>query len=183
MGKGEIAHYEQFFFSDSVFKRLVLQTRKNQGLLGKGLICSHKKNPTTHVFHNLAEENFDHILTNPNFSQPLAYSPLKHCSTSRKCRGPSTSCLQKVSIGTNLKFCTWLRVNYDFTELIYCLVVAKICKDQQKEKHISYFKGLVVCGSSQKEEHISYFRGLMVCGSICFRDVPIHVDNETMLTI
>ena len=27
-----------FFFSHSVFKRLVLQTRKNQGLFGKGLI-------------------------------------------------------------------------------------------------------------------------------------------------
>ena len=32
VGKGKIAHYEQFFFfSQSVFKRLALQTRKNQG--------------------------------------------------------------------------------------------------------------------------------------------------------
>ena len=38
VGKGEIACYEQFFLSLSVFKRLVLQTRKNQGLFGKGLI-------------------------------------------------------------------------------------------------------------------------------------------------
>ena len=37
MGKGEIAHYEQFLLSHSVFKRLVLQTHKNQGLFGKGL--------------------------------------------------------------------------------------------------------------------------------------------------
>ena len=29
VGKGEIARYEHFFFSHSVFKRLVLQTRKN----------------------------------------------------------------------------------------------------------------------------------------------------------
>ena len=44
MGKGEIACYDQFLlvtsnfsFSHSVFKRLVMQTRKNQGLFGKGL--------------------------------------------------------------------------------------------------------------------------------------------------
>ena len=33
-----------FFFSHSVFKRLVLQTRKNQGLFGKGV----KVNETLH---------------------------------------------------------------------------------------------------------------------------------------
>ena len=37
VAKGEIARYEQFSFSHSVFKRLVLQTRKNQGLFEKGL--------------------------------------------------------------------------------------------------------------------------------------------------
>ena len=37
VGKGEIARYEQFLLSRSVFKRPVLQTRKNQGLFGKGL--------------------------------------------------------------------------------------------------------------------------------------------------
>ena len=38
MGKGEIACYEQFFSPfPSVFKRLALQTRKNQGLFGKVL--------------------------------------------------------------------------------------------------------------------------------------------------
>ena len=37
VGKGEIARYEQFLFSHSVFKRSVLQTRKNRGLFGKGL--------------------------------------------------------------------------------------------------------------------------------------------------
>ena len=35
-GKGEIACYN-FFFFHSVFKRLVLQTCKNQGLFEKGL--------------------------------------------------------------------------------------------------------------------------------------------------
>ena len=38
VGKGEIALYEHFSFPHSVFKYLVLQTRKNQGLLGKELI-------------------------------------------------------------------------------------------------------------------------------------------------
>ena len=45
VGKGEVARYQQFLlvtsnfsFSHSVFKRLVLQTCKNQGLFGKGLI-------------------------------------------------------------------------------------------------------------------------------------------------
>ena len=37
VGKGEIARYEQFSFFQSVFKRLVLQTSKIQGLSGKGL--------------------------------------------------------------------------------------------------------------------------------------------------
>ena len=37
VGKGEIARYGNFSFSHSVFKRLVLQTCKNQGLFGKGL--------------------------------------------------------------------------------------------------------------------------------------------------
>ena len=39
-GKGEIARYEQFLLPPpppSVFKRLILQTRKNQCLFGKGL--------------------------------------------------------------------------------------------------------------------------------------------------
>ena len=38
VGKGEIAHYEQFLLFPQCFqKTYVLQTRKNQGLLGKGL--------------------------------------------------------------------------------------------------------------------------------------------------
>ena len=38
VGKGEITQNEQFSFTHSVLKRLVLQTRKNQGLFWKGLI-------------------------------------------------------------------------------------------------------------------------------------------------
>ena len=37
MDKGEIARQSNFSFTHSVFKRLVLQTHKNQGLFGKGL--------------------------------------------------------------------------------------------------------------------------------------------------
>ena len=37
VGKGEMAHYKQFLLFNSVFKRLVLQTCKNQGLLEKVL--------------------------------------------------------------------------------------------------------------------------------------------------
>ena len=37
-GKGEIAHTSNFSFSHSVFKRLVQQTHKNQGLFGTGLM-------------------------------------------------------------------------------------------------------------------------------------------------
>ena len=38
VGKGEIAHFmSNFSFSHSVFKRLVLLTRINQSLFGKGL--------------------------------------------------------------------------------------------------------------------------------------------------
>ena len=36
VGKGEIASYEQFLLFRSIFKRLALQTSKNQGFLGKG---------------------------------------------------------------------------------------------------------------------------------------------------
>ena len=38
-GKGEIACYKQFLLFPQCFQRLVLQTCKNQGLFGKGLIC------------------------------------------------------------------------------------------------------------------------------------------------
>ena len=37
MGKGELLVISNSSFSHSVFKRLVLQTRKKRGLFGKGL--------------------------------------------------------------------------------------------------------------------------------------------------
>ena len=37
VGKGEMAHYEQFLLSRCVFKKLILQTRKNRGFFGKRL--------------------------------------------------------------------------------------------------------------------------------------------------
>ena len=37
VGKEEIAHYEQCLLFPYVFKRLVLQLRKNQGLFGKNI--------------------------------------------------------------------------------------------------------------------------------------------------
>ena len=38
VGKGEIARYEQFLLFPQCFQRHVLQTHKNQGLFGKGLM-------------------------------------------------------------------------------------------------------------------------------------------------
>ena len=38
VGKGEFARYEKFLLFPQCFKRLIPQTRKNQGLFGKGLI-------------------------------------------------------------------------------------------------------------------------------------------------
>ena len=51
VGKEEIARYD-FFFS-KCFKRLVLQTRKNHGLFGKGLTHYH----TMLHSRNIAVEN------------------------------------------------------------------------------------------------------------------------------
>ena len=52
-GKGDIVPYEQFLLY-SVFKRLVLQTQKNQGLFGKGLTLSQ----TTPGFYGSGIEAF-----------------------------------------------------------------------------------------------------------------------------
>ena len=46
--KGELLVTSNFSFSHSVFNRLVLQTRKNQGLFGKGL--SHKVDLDESIF-------------------------------------------------------------------------------------------------------------------------------------
>ena len=45
VGKGEIAHYEQFLLFPQCFQKTnVLQTRKNQGLFGKGLSITCQEN-------------------------------------------------------------------------------------------------------------------------------------------
>ena len=44
VGKGEIARYEQFLLFPQCFQKLTLQTRKNQGLFGKGLTLSQMTN-------------------------------------------------------------------------------------------------------------------------------------------
>ena len=54
-----------FFFSHSVFKRLVLQTRKNQGLFGKGLIYITNR------------ENLDWFKFNPFPEQALGFTSMK----------------------------------------------------------------------------------------------------------
>ena len=41
--KGQIARYEQFLPFTVFSKRLILQTHKNQGLFGKGVILSNNK--------------------------------------------------------------------------------------------------------------------------------------------
>ena len=38
VGKGEVARYEQFLLVPQCFQKVVQQTRKNQGLFGKGLM-------------------------------------------------------------------------------------------------------------------------------------------------
>ena len=50
-GKAEIARNEQFSFSHSVFKRLVLQTCKNQGLFGKGLRVNQCRQGSWALYH------------------------------------------------------------------------------------------------------------------------------------
>ena len=104
VGKGENARYDNFSFSHSVFKRL--QTRKNQGLFGKGLIfaVAGKK---------YSEQFYLKILT---FEDPEEESFSKHCGKRRKCLWEEEKmfvtcilncihCLQMLSIRTDLNCC------------------------------------------------------------------------------
>ena len=43
MGKGEIAHFEQFLLYPQCFRRLPMQTRKNKGFFAKELMTLRKK--------------------------------------------------------------------------------------------------------------------------------------------
>ena len=57
-GKGEIAHYEQFLLFPQHFLRLVVLTRENQGLHGKGLTFTAQSRLLTY----LRKEAFENIL-------------------------------------------------------------------------------------------------------------------------
>ena len=87
-----------FSFSHSVFKRLAQQTRKNQGLFGKGL--------TT-----LKKESFENILGKvENAGNHAAFCPVpKSFSTCLKINFKPLShlfcCLQVLSFWTSLQFC------------------------------------------------------------------------------
>ena len=56
MGKGEIARYEQFSFSHSVFKRLVSQGRQKVSLCWNGLIWRGSK-LWLGIFNPLPDDN------------------------------------------------------------------------------------------------------------------------------
>ena len=57
MGKGKIARYEQFLLFPQCFQtRLVLQTRKNQGLFRKGLIFSRRQILGLHKLRAIADD-------------------------------------------------------------------------------------------------------------------------------
>ena len=64
VGKGEISLLlvmSNFSFSHSVFKRLLLQTLKNQGLFGKGLkllICNKRKQMKDFIFFGVQAKFF-----------------------------------------------------------------------------------------------------------------------------
>ena len=58
VGKGEIARYEQFLLFPHCFKRLVLQTCKNQGLFGKRLTFTTK----SWIFTTSRERIFENIV-------------------------------------------------------------------------------------------------------------------------
>ena len=52
--KEKLLVISNFSFSDGVFKRLVLQTRENKGLFGKGLSCESEDLVSCYSFFNLS---------------------------------------------------------------------------------------------------------------------------------
>ena len=92
-----------FSFSHSAFKRLVLQTHKNQGLFGKGLtlhqIILTFNHPKMEAFENIG---FQHFLLFPQCFLPFP----KQISIFL----PNLICpLQILSIWTNLKICHFVK--------------------------------------------------------------------------
>ena len=72
METGEIARYEQFLLSHSVVKRLVLQTRKNQGLFGKGLTKNISiQGPFTSGIHKYADKVHSFLASARFLYQPI----------------------------------------------------------------------------------------------------------------
>ena len=63
-----------FSFSHSVFKRLVLQTRKNQGLFGKGLTLSQKN--LSYVFTGLQYKSFENSVAEGETAFPTELSTI-----------------------------------------------------------------------------------------------------------
>ena len=89
VGRGEIARYEQFFsFSNSIFKRLVLQTPKNLDLFGKWLIERNCRLPKEYwIDHVLWEESLLHLKTiSTHITQHRNVQFVCLCA----CRGPVT---------------------------------------------------------------------------------------------
>ena len=72
MGKGEIAHYKQFLIFPQCFQRLVHQTRKNQGLFGKGLkvtqMFGYDFNNVEKIGKNGEKTGYHHFLPFPQCS-------------------------------------------------------------------------------------------------------------------
>ena len=79
VGKEKLFIMSNFSFSQSVLKRLVLQTCKNKGLFGKELKGENDGNLVSashHVFYH----------TIPTFIDPEREGSCKHCGKRRKCR-------------------------------------------------------------------------------------------------
>ena len=77
--KEKLLIMSNFSFSNSVFKRLLLQTRKNQGLFGKGLTLDHTiptlNDPEEESFRKTTVEQEENEVTSISFfSYSVFYS-------------------------------------------------------------------------------------------------------------
>ena len=81
--KEKLLIMSNFCFSHSVFKRLVLQTRKNQGLFGKGLthysIDTHLDASIRQLLKTLWEKEKLLVTSNFSFSNNVFYSVIYLC--------------------------------------------------------------------------------------------------------
>ena len=92
-----------FSFSHSVFKRLILQTRKNQGLFGKGLTLL----PNDKTLDQSNLEGFEDNKINDLKFELCFGKSRKHCAKMQKCWlpvfSPFPKCFQKASFPALLK--------------------------------------------------------------------------------